>query len=254
MIKVVFLGFGNVNSHLFNTLNKSTEVSILQVFNRNQIRINSPFENIPFTDDILRIVDADVYIIGIPDDAISSFSESLAFQNKLVVHTSGGAAMNTLSSKNRRGIFYPLQTFSKQRKVDFKNIPICIEAENPDDLQTLRKLGKTISENVVEISSEKRAKLHLAAVFVNNFVNHLYEIGGEILNEEGLPFDLLKPLIAETASKIKTLTPEEAQTGPAKRNDKKTIEKHLHLLADSPYTKLYELFTEQLNQKYGKEL
>ena len=82
MIKVVFLGFGNVNSHLFNTLNKSTEVSILQVFNRNQIRINSPFENIPFTDDILRIVDADVYIIGIPDDAISSFSESLAFQNK----------------------------------------------------------------------------------------------------------------------------------------------------------------------------
>ena len=161
MIKVVFLGFGNVNSHLFNTLNKSTEVSILQVFNRNQIRINSPFEHIPFTDDILRIVDADVYIIGIPDDAISSFSESLAFQNKLVVHTSGGAAMNTLSSKNRRGIFYPLQTFSKQRKVDFKNIPICIEAENPDDLQTLRKLGKTISENVVEISSEKMNKANV---------------------------------------------------------------------------------------------
>lgn len=254
MIKVVFLGFGNVNSHLLNALNKSTEISVKQVFNRNYIKLISPFEHIQFTDDISKIADADIYIIGIPDDAISTFSESLLFQNKLVVHTSGGAAMNALSSKNRRGVFYPLQTFSKHRKVDFEEIPICIEAENTEDLEMLRKLGETISENVVEISSEKRAKLHLAAVFVNNFVNHLYEIGSEILNEEDLPFDLLKPLIAETASKIKTLSPEEAQTGPAKRNDKKTIEKHLHLLADSPHAKLYELFTEQLNQKYGKKL
>jgi predicted short-subunit dehydrogenase-like oxidoreductase (DUF2520 family) len=254
MIKVIFLGFGNVNSHLLNALHKNTEVSVIQVFNRNHIRLLSPFEHIPFTDDISKIEDADIYIIGIPDDAISSFSESLSFQNKFVAHTSGGAAMNVLSSKNRRGIFYPLQTFSKQREVDFKDIPICIEAENPNDLDLLRKLGETISEYVVEISSEKRTKLHLAAVFVNNFVNHLYEIGSEILKHEDLPFDLLKPLIAETASKIETLPPEEAQTGPAKRNDQKTIEKHLHLLADSPNKKIYELFTEQLNQKYGKEL
>jgi len=254
MIKVVFLGFGNVNSHLLNALNKNTEISVVQVFNRNYIKLISPFEHIPFTDDISKIENADVYIIGIPDDAISSFSESLAFQNKLVVHTSGGAAMNLLSAKNRRGIFYPLQTFSKQQSVDFKEIPICIEAENPNDLNLLRKLGATLSENVVEITSEKRAKLHLAAVFVNNFVNHLYEIGSEILKAENLPFDLLKPLIAETAAKIEILSPEEAQTGPAKRNDKKTIEKHLHLLENSPHAKLYELFTEQLNQKYGKEL
>jgi len=248
------LGFGNVNSHLLNALIKNTEVSVVQVFNRNYIKFISPYEHIPFTDDISKIAEADIYIIGIPDDAIASFSESLIFQNKLVVHTSGGAEMEILSPKNRRGIFYPLQTFSKQRKVDFTNIPICIEAENPNDLNLLRKLGDTISENVVEISSQKRAKLHLAAVFVNNFVNHLYEIGSEILKDEDLPFDLLKPLISETASKIETLSPEEAQTGPAKRNDKKTIEKHLHLLADSPHAKLYELFTEQLNQKYGKEL
>ncbi len=254
MIKVVFLGFGNVNSHLCNALSKSNEVSIIQIFNRNFIKIISPFENIPFIDDILKIEEADVYIIGIPDDAIANFSESLPFQNKLVTHTSGGAAMDVLSLKNRRGIFYPLQTFSKLSKVDFEKIPICIEAENSKDLELLQRLGKIISKNVVEISSEKRAKLHLAAVFVNNFVNHLYEIGSEILKTENLPFDLLKPLIAETASKIETLSPEEAQTGPAKRNDKKTIEKHLHLLADSPHTKLYELFTEQLNQKYGKEL
>lgn len=214
----------------------------------------SPFEKIYFTDDISKVEDADVYIIGIPDDGISSFSEALFFKNKLVVHTSGGAAMNVLSSKNRRGIFYPLQTFSKQRRVDFKNIPICIEAENQNDLNLLRKLGEIISENVVEISSEKRAKLHLAAVFVNNFTNYLYEIGSEILKDEDLPFDLLKPLIVETASKIKTLSPKEAQTGPAMRNDVKTIEKHLHLLGDSQYRKFYELFTEELKQHYGKKL
>lgn len=138
MLNVVFLGFGNVNSHLFNALYKRDKVIVKQVFNRNYIKIISPFENVSFTDDISKIEDADVYIIGIPDDAISTFSETLLFQNKLVVHTSGGVAMEKLSGKNRRGIFYPLQTFSKQREVDFRNIPICIEAENQKDLGLLR--------------------------------------------------------------------------------------------------------------------
>ncbi|MCZ4320257.1 DUF2520 domain-containing protein [Aequorivita viscosa] len=249
MIKVVLLGFGNVNHHLLNALYKSDKVSVIQVFNRNYIKMISPFENIPFTDDISKIVNADIYIIGIPDDAIASFSESLPFQNKLVVHTSGGAAMNVLSSKNTRGIFYPLQTFSKQRPVNFVNIPICIEAENPKDLELLQSLGAAISENVVEISSEQRAKLHLAAVFVNNFVNYLYKVGSEVLEENNLPFELLKPLIAETASKIETLSPEEAQTGPAKRNDNKTIEKHLHLLENSDFKAFYELFTKALKKE-----
>ncbi len=254
MINVVFLGFGNVNGNLFKAIHKTKDITVKQVFNRNYIKMISPFEDISFTDDLSKLKEADVYIIGIPDDSISSFSESLPFQNKLVVHTSGGVAMDALSSKNRRGIFYPLQTFSKERELDFKNIPICIEAENSKDLELLLRVGKTISEKVVEISSDKRAKLHLAAVFVNNFTNHLYQIGNEILKEEDLPFDLLKPLISETASKIETLSPEKAQTGPAKRNDIKTIEKHLHLLGDSPYRKFYELFTEELKQNYGKKL
>lgn len=255
MINVVLLGFGNVNSHLFNALNNSNEVTVKQVYNRKNSEQLSSFENVLCTKDVSKIVtNADVYIIGIPDDAIAGFSESLSLQNKLVVHTSGGCEMKLLASKNRRGIFYPLQTFSKYREVNFENIPICIEAETASDLKLLRHLGETISKKVVEISSEERAKLHLAAVFVNNFVNHLYQIGSEILAEANLPFHLLKPLIAETAAKIEKLSPEEAQTGPAKRNDKKTIEKHLHLLANSPYKTLYEIFTEQLNRKYGKKL
>jgi predicted short-subunit dehydrogenase-like oxidoreductase (DUF2520 family) len=254
MLNVIFLGFGNVNSHLCDALYKSNEVAVKQIYNRSNIKMVSPFETIPFTNDLSKIEDADIYIIGIPDDAISAFSESLPFQNRLAVHTSGGVSMEALSSKNRRGIFYPLQTFSKNRKVAFEKIPICIESENAYDLDLLQKLGETISKNVVEISSEKRAKLHLAAVFVNNFTNHLYQIGSKILEDENLPFELLKPLISETAAKIETLSPEKAQTGPAKRNDVKTIEKHLHLLGKSQYSELYNLFTDQLKQQYGKKL
>ncbi len=249
MINVVLLGFGNLNYHLCNALRRAENVNVIQVFNRNFLALPSSYENILFTDDISNLRDADVYIIGIPDDVIGFFSESLPFKNRLVVHTSGGVGMDQLAPKNRRGVFYPLQSFSKKRRVDFTDIPLCIEAENPNDLKLLQDLGKIISRNVVEISSEKRAKLHLAAVFVNNFVNHLYGIGSSILEEEKLPFTLLEPLIRETAAKIETISPYQAQTGPAKRNDKKTIEKHLKLLAESPYRDLYELFTHSLNTK-----
>ena len=250
MIKVVLLGYGNVNSHLIKVLNESKEASVIQVFNRSEIQLDPDFQSIPFTNDIDKIMDADVYIIGISDDAIQSFSESLPFQNKLVVHTSGGVSMDLLSGKNRRGVFYPLQTFSKQRDLKFDKIPICIESENPDDLELLQKLGSAISEVVVEISSEKRAKLHVAAVVVNNFVNYLYQIGEDILKEDEIPFDLLKPLIQETASKIENLSPEAAQTGPAKRNDTKTIEKHLKSLGNSPYKEVYMMLTEQLKNHW----
>ncbi|MGB3344046.1 MAG: DUF2520 domain-containing protein [Aequorivita sp.] len=249
MIEVVLLGFGNLNSHLLEALYNTDDVAVKQVFNRNQIKVLPFFETINFTDDISKLVDADVYIIGIPDDAISAFSQSLPFQNKLVVHTSGGVSIDQLASKNRRGVFYPLQSFSKTRKVDFRTIPICIEAENNEDMELLRRLGQSISTEVVEISSGKRAKLHLAAVFVNNFVNHLYQLGSEILEEEKLPFKLLQPLILETALKIETLSPEQAQTGPAKRKDVKTIEKHLHLLKDNSHKEIYKLFTEALGKK-----
>lgn len=248
MISVVFIGFGNVNFHLCKALLGSDFVTVKQIFNRNVLDLNSEFQKIPFTDTISEIKDADIYIMAIPDDAIAAFSESLSFKNKLVVHTSGAVGMNSLSNNNRKGIFYPLQSFSKQREADYSNIPICIEAEKNQDLELLRTLGKIISKNVVEISSDERAKLHLAAVFVNNFVNYLYHIGNDILDKDSISFDLLKPLIMETAGKISSLTPLEAQTGPAKRNDIKTIEKHLHLLGDSPYAEFYELFTNALKK------
>ena len=252
MTTIVFLGFGNVNFHLINTLYKHNKDSVIQVYNRSKINLNKELNNIPFTTDLSKIKEADLYIIGIPDDAIAAFSETLPLKNKLVVHTSGSVSMEALSKRNRKGVFYPLQTFSKNREVNFNTIPICIEAKEEADLELLTNLGKSLSEKVVEIDSDERSKLHLAAVFVNNFVNHLYAIGDDILGNNELSFDLLHPLIEETASKVKTLSPSEVQTGPARRGDQKTIEKHLHLLKEGPESELYQQLTESLMKKFDR--
>lgn len=249
MVNVVILGAGNVASHLCKAFEGSKEVSVIQVYNRNKSSLHSFSSKINLTTCLLDIKDADVYIIAIADDAIKSFSKSLPLTNKLVVHTSGSKAIDKLANTNRKGVFYPLQTFSKNQDIDFSEIPICLEAENEKDLKLLQKLGNAISKNVQLINSEERSKLHLAAVFVNNFVNYLYQVGSDLLLEDSLSFELLKPLIKETANKLETLNPSESQTGPAKRNDLKTIENHLHLLKDSPYIELYEQLTKSIQKK-----
>lgn len=246
MIKVVLLGYGNVNSHLLKNFHKSREVEVCQVFSRHIPEEYPSYGAVDFVHSLSDIDSADVYLMGIADDAIGSFSDGLPFEGKLVVHTSGAVALKTLSDKNRRGVFYPLQTFSKHREVNFTDIPIFIEAENAKDLELLRKLGNSISTAVEEISSEKRKKLHLAAVFVNNFVNYLYQMGADILAKENISFDALKPLIMETAAKITDLSPQQAQTGPAKRRDIKTIENHLELLPEGPFRQIYSMFTQQI--------
>lgn len=250
MVQVVFLGFGNLNFHLSQALHASGKVSVLQIYNRSPVKLPKELANIPFTSTLSYLVDADIYIVGIPDDAIADFSALLPFKNKLVVHTSGAVSMNKLHIKNRRGVFYPLQSFSKARNVLFSKIPILVEAENESDLALLKNLGKTISENISEISSEKRMKLHLAAVFVNNFTNYLYQISSDILKKEDLPFELLKPLIQETVEKLDHLSPLEAQTGPAKRKDLKSIQKHLDLLDSGVEKEIYDLMSKALIQKY----
>ncbi|MAP53450.1 DUF2520 domain-containing protein [Altibacter sp.] len=254
MITVTFLGFGNVNRHLCSALHEIDQVSIKQIYNRSDIQLPSELKDIPFTRQLSLLEPADVYIIGIPDDAIASFSEALPVRDQLVVHTSGGVPMDSLSEKNRKGVFYPLQTFSKHRTVDFNSVPICIEASKDRDRKLLQQLASPLTKRVVSISSEERAKLHLAAVFVNNFVNHMYAVGADITSRSGLSFELLKPLIAETARKIEDLAPSEAQTGPAKRKDLNTIEKHVHLLQDSNYKEIYTLLTESIQKTHGKKL
>jgi predicted short-subunit dehydrogenase-like oxidoreductase (DUF2520 family) len=250
MIKIVIIGSGNVAHHLIEAFVKSKEIEVSQVFSRQKEAVNSSIDSNKITDDINKLAEADLYIIAVSDDAIATISSQFPFRNRLVVHTSGSVSINSLENRNRKGVFYPLQTFSKNKAVDFSSIPICLESENETDFELLEIVAKSISKNIHKINGEQRKSLHLSAVFVNNFVNHLYQIGNEICIENEVSFDVLKPLILETANKVLTLSPKEAQTGPAIRNDIKTIETHLDFLKNKNQSKIYKILTQSI-QKNG---
>ena len=254
MISVVVLGFGNVGKHLCLSLNRSNAAELTQIYNRSKIALPDSLQDIECIRDLDDLTHADLYIIALPDDVIRSFSDALPVTDAIVAHTSGSAAIDVLEKHDRAAVFYPLQTFSSEQDMDFNAIPICIEASHERDEEKLKLLAESISKKVSIISSEERKKLHMAAVFASNFPNHLYHIASEILNDNNLDFDLLKPLISETARKIESLSAYDAQTGPARRGDENTIENHLHLLTDSRYREVYELLTRSIQETYGKKL
>ena len=253
MISVVILGAGNVATHLFKAFNKAENVVVNQWFNRHLKSIDFYKNIVEVTDDLSQLKPADIYIIAVSDDAIAKFSSQLPIENTLVVHTSGSVGLYDLDKKHKRGVVYPLQTFSKEVDVDFSQVPICIESTNKKDFNTLKVLAKSIGSPYYKVNSDQRSSLHLAAVFVNNFTNQLYRIAHEITESTSTEFNILKPLILETASKVKDLSPFMAQTGPAKRNDKKTIKKHLKKLEDSPHKEVYELLTKSIQQTHGRK-
>lgn len=247
MISVSIIGSGNLAHHLIDCFGNNNGVVITQVFVRKKSH-NMIVGNFEIINDFSDLKPADITIIAVSDQAIAEVSIEIPFLNSLVVHTSGGTDSTVIDSKNRSGVFYPLQTFSKNKKIDFTEIPICIEAQNEVDLEILEKLAKTISQKVYKIDYNQRKALHVAAVFVSNFTNHMYKIGFDICQEIDLPFDILQPLIEETAHKIAELNPGQAQTGPAKRQDFETIAKHLKYLKHSDKKHLYETITQSIIQ------
>jgi len=257
MTKVIIIGSGNVAQHLIaafqNSQNLGIEIELVQVFSRQTVSVSHLLDLNQVTNELDALAEADLYIIAVSDDAIAAISSQLPFKNRLVVHTSGSVSLNALDDNNRKGVFYPLQTFTKNKAVDFRTIPICLESENATDFQLLDKVAKSISDKIFAINSQQRKSLHVAAVFVNNFTNHLYQIGHEICQEHQVPFEILTPLITETAQKIMLLSPFEAQTGPAKREDTATIEFHEAFLTNENHLKIYKTLTQSI-QHYGKKL
>ncbi|WP_408648407.1 Rossmann-like and DUF2520 domain-containing protein [Tenacibaculum retecalamus] len=221
MIKIAIIGGGNVATHLAKAFNKTKVVSLVQVYARNLQQIKHLKEDVSITNSLKLLIDADVYIIAVSDDAISEVSSEIDKKNSLIVHTSGSASLNSLKNKSRKGVFYLLQSFSKDKTVNFDEIPFCLEAENEEDLNILEKLATSIGKKTYHINSKQRKTLHVAAVFVNNFTNHFYKIGEDICKEHQVPFEILQPLIQETARKIISLNPEEAQTGMRRETIKK---------------------------------
>ncbi|MBP6272946.1 MAG: DUF2520 domain-containing protein [Fluviicola sp.] len=253
MTKVSIIGSGNVAQHLIQAFQSNPAIELVQVFARNPKNVTHLLDSDRITSDYSQLQQADLYIIAVSDDAIAEVSAALPFKNRLVAHTSGTVSIDSLDPKNRRAVFYPLQSFSKDKAVNFKTIPLCIEAENKKDVPTLNLIANAISDAVYYINSEQRKALHVAAVFVNNFVNHLYLIGNGICDANAIPFAILKPLIQETANKIATLSPKAAQTGPAKRNDISTIAAHQQFLTDENQAAIYNLLTQSI-QDNGKKL
>ncbi len=250
MINVVLLGAGNVASHLTTVFLNTQGINLIQVYNRSINNITHLAKKTAITSQTSQLKDADIYIIAIPDNYITELEDQLFLKDKLVVHTSGSVDIKELKKNTNTGVFYPLQSFSKNKKVDFSSIPICIESSHKTSLLLLEKLAYLIANNVYHINSEQRKKLHLAAVFVNNFVNHIYHIGDMICTQNNIPFEILQPLIKDTAQKITTLSPLEAQTGPAKRNDTNTINKHVAMLATEE-AEIYALLTKNIYKTHG---
>ncbi|MEO5777474.1 MAG: DUF2520 domain-containing protein [Flavobacterium sp.] len=253
MIRVSIIGSGNVAQHLIQAFSKTADIELVQVFTRKAASVSHLLPIDKIHTNYNELIAVDLFIIAVTDDAIAEVSAAFPFNNQFVAHTSGSVSIEAIDSKNRKGVFYPLQTFSKSKEVDFKTIPICIEAQKGKDFQILETVAKSISNTVYKINSEQRKALHVAAVFVSNFVNHLYQIGNDICNENDLSFDILKPLIQETANKILTLSPNEAQTGPAKRNDTQTINAHLSFLTDDNQKEIYKMLTKSIIDN-GKKL
>jgi len=246
MKTINIIGFGNVGFHLAMALSSLSGFRLQQIAVRSVEKAGNVVSKELLVADIGALQPADITIISVTDQSISEVSKLIPYENHLVVHTSGTSDMEVLNSKNRKGVLYPLQTFSKGKEINFKTVPFCLEAQNTSDLELLRDLASSLTQSVYDITSAQRKSLHVSAVFVSNFVNHMYTIGNEICKENDVPFEILLPLIKETADKVAYMSPKEAQTGPAIRFDAKTLKAHEDFLKNKTYKQLYQLITESI--------
>lgn len=254
--QIVFLGAGNLATNLAKALYRKG-FRIVQVYSRTEASAKALAQVIEadYTTDLNEIYPAaKLYIVSLKDDAfIQLLPQLVAGKEKaLWVHTAGSIPMEVWKNQAERyGVFYPMQTFSKQREVDFREIPIFVEAATADDTTFLKSIAASLSTKVYEASSEQRQSLHLAAVFTCNFTNHMYAMAAELLKKYELPFQVMLPLIDETARKVHTLEPHEAQTGPAVRYDQLVMNKHQEMLDDNVEMRyIYKLLSESIHNRF----
>ena len=252
-IEIVLIGAGNLATQLGISL-KENGFPIACVYSRTIDSAHGLGEllDIPYTNQLDEIpTDAGLYLFAVKDDVLPELLSNFPKTAGIWVHTAGSLPASVFETyTDRYGVVYPLQTFSKHRKVNFRDIPVFVEANREQDMNLLMDLARKISEKVIPLSSEKRKYYHLAAVFACNFSNHMYTIASEILEQQDLDWEFLRPLIRETVSKIEELPPRDAQTGPAVRYDRKIIDKQLELLKnDNSKQELYEKISRSIHRK-----
>ena len=254
MIEVVLVGTGNVARFLFDSFLTLPAVHIKAVVGRNSEALSYFKERGAVSVTYETIPSADIFILAVKDEVIPEVAKKLNLSEGLLVHTSGSVSIRELPAEGRRGVLYPLQTFSGVMPSHVKDIPFCLEAESQEDYAMLESLVENMSTDIRHITSEQRKKLHLAAVFANNFTNHLYHVAYQLCKENGVSPTILGPLIKETCYKIGSQDPLDAQTGPARRGDVKTMKQHLALLNTAAYKDIYTAISASIEQTYGEQL
>lgn len=252
-MKITLIGAGNVGSHLAK-LFRELDYEMVEVFSRTiekAERVAEVANAQAVTDLALINGDSDIYIVAVHDDAIKAVSDQLNIGNGVIAHTSGAASVELLNKHKNYGCWYPLQTFTPGRKPNWEEIPICLQANDGKALEYLLDLARTVNKNAVFLTDRQRSHLHIAAVFVNNFINHLLGVSQSITSEQQLSNDLLMPLLKETIAKARLGHPFQQQTGPAKRGDIKTVEKHLSLLSESHH-ELYLAISNSIRETHDK--
>lgn len=247
-MQTVIIGSGNVAYHLAKAFVENN-IPLKQIFGRNEsaLKVISDDTKIPFSTSKLQ--EADLYLICVNDQSVEEVSLMIKNPEALVAHTSGSLPKEILKGNYRKASFYPLQTFSKTKSLDYSKIPFFIEAENEADQNTLEALARKISTNVMASNHEQRKYVHLTAVFACNFVNHLFAKAKEISDSQAIPFDYFLPLIDETVEKIHHIDPKSAQTGPAVRNDSRVLQFHEELLQEE-HLKIYRAINESIKKMY----
>lgn len=248
------IGSGNVAWHMVNAF-KGKGINVVQVLGRNEkkaARLSKTF-SVPFIIDPSRLYkEADLYLLAVQDDQVAKTAVSLDLTGQFLVHTSGFTTLEAIAGATpSAGVLWPLQTLTAGRKVDYRKIPFLIEATSKGLEERLEKFVRLVSPKIIVTDSLIRQRVHLAAVIASNLANHLYTISASILDRQGIPFDLLGPLIMETASKATRSHPLKSQTGPAARRDLKVIEKHLELLRDEPdFQDIYRMISDNISHTH----
>lgn len=248
--KIVFIGSGNVATSMSRVLKKAGH-QIIQIVGHTKAsseHLAKKLETACTLDFSSINPNADFYILCVPDQQIANILKKLPLSIQgIILHTAGSVDMSVLSKFKNFGVLYPLQSLQKSRIISFKKIPLLIESNNPKNLEKITHLAHSISEKVEMYSSQDRLNIHIAAVFSNNFVNYLYTLSEELLMPSKQSFDLLRPLIQETANKVQKRSPLQTQTGPAKRQDQITLDKHLKYLEKHPvHQAIYRYLSDQI--------
>ena len=253
-MKIALIGAGNVATCLGPRL-KEAGHEITAVYSRTVESARALADRLgaTYTTDLNAVPASDAAIVMLKDDALKELAPAIAdsLKDSLLLHTAGSVSMDIWNTAGamKYGVLYPMQTFSKTSVIDWSQVPLFIEGSSDQTLDSIRELALTVSPDVTDLSSEGRRKLHLAAVFTCNFSNHMYAIAQKLLADEGVPFRVMLPLVRETARKVETISPQEAQTGPAIRGDRKVIDEHLELLKAYPeYAELYRLISIDINK------